>query len=175
MSEANLNIGRIGDSVDFCQGFSMDIDALYSLALLLTGDLAAAETCLLAGLESCLSGRPLPEHSARSWSRWSVICEAAKAVSSRPDFAPAQVSNPLDASHNPMILAISRLPVLDRFAFVVTVLERYSVTECATLLHCQSRDVIRARVRAMQAISAGLQALPSTSDAEVEAAAMVAA
>lgn len=178
MSAVNPMTGQIGNSADFCQVFSLEIDSLYTLALLLIGNHEAAENCLLVGLESCLSGRPVPESSARSWSRWSVIRQAATVTLSRRDLATVQPSHPLDTTDTPMMLAIAGLPSFERFAFVVTVLERYSVRECATLLHCKTRDVIQARVRAMQGISANLQAFPTTAEAPkvvVQSSVMVAA
>lgn len=177
MSGTNPMTGQIGNSVDFCQLFSTDIDSLYFLALLLTGEHEAAESCLLAGLESCLSGGPVPENSVRSWIRWSVIRHAATVISSMPDLGTVQPSNQLDSplTENPTMLVIAGLPAFERFAFVVTVLERYSVRECATLMRCTSRDVMQARVQAMQAISADLQAFPSAMETPVESTVIVAA
>jgi DNA-directed RNA polymerase specialized sigma24 family protein len=175
MNMANPITGEIGNSVDFCQLFSGEIDSLYTLALLLTRDYELAEKCVLAGLERCLSGKPMPAKSAQAWSRWSVISEAAKVISKRA--ASVQSSNRLDVTDNPLMLATIGLPVRERFAFVVTVLERYSVKECAALLSCRSREIIKARVRAMQAI-ADLQPLSSSMgapEAESESVAMVAA
>jgi len=38
---------------DFCAVFLQQLDRLYSLALLLTGDELTAEECLLAAFDSC--------------------------------------------------------------------------------------------------------------------------
>ena len=175
MSKSNLAIGGWNMSADFCQAFSKDIDGLYSLALLLTGDPQAAETCLLAALENCLRERPGGERSARSWGRWNMIRQAANVVLSRPDRAHTKPLKRLDPIQNPVVLAIAGLPLIERFAFVVTVLERYSVSECATLLHRQSGEIARARVEAMQAIATELHASPltmETSDAPIESTVM---
>jgi hypothetical protein len=40
----------------------------------------------------------------------------------------------------------------ERFAFVMSVLEGYSDQDCALLLGCTRKDLIAARVRALQAI-----------------------
>ncbi len=175
MTKSNLASGGRNISADFCRAFSKDIDALYSLALVLTGDPQAAETCLLAALDNCLRERPGAERSARSRSRWNMIRQAANVVLCRPDRAHTKPLKRLDTTQSPVMLAIAGLPLIERFAFVVTVLERYSVSECATLLHRQSREIARARVEAMQAIAAELQANPltmETSDAPIESTVM---
>jgi DNA-directed RNA polymerase specialized sigma24 family protein len=179
MSFINPGTVQIGDSVDFCRLFSTDIDSLYSLALLLTGRHESAEDCLLGALESCLTGRPVPEGSVRSWIRWGVMRQAATVVSSMQDVAPGLPPHALDSTstENTVMLAIAELPAFERFAFVVTVLEKCSIKECARLLRCKLQDVIQSRVTAMQTLSAGLQLFPSDPAMEtlVESPATVAA
>jgi DNA-directed RNA polymerase specialized sigma24 family protein len=47
------------------------------------------------------------------------------------------------------INAVAQLASLDRIVIVMSVLERYSVRECAALLDCSVRDVQPARMRAL--------------------------
>jgi hypothetical protein len=42
------------------------------------------------------------------------------------------------------------LAPLERFVFVMSVLERYSDRECSLLLYCMVKDVIDARSRSLQ-------------------------
>jgi DNA-directed RNA polymerase specialized sigma24 family protein len=48
---------------------------------------------------------------------------------------------------------ITQLPAFERFVFVMAVLERYSIQECALLLDCSTREVASARIRALQLIA----------------------
>jgi hypothetical protein len=50
------------------------------------------------------------------------------------------------------IAAILELAPFERFVFVISVLEHYSEHECSVLLGCSRRDVIAARIRALQQI-----------------------
>ena len=50
--------------------------------------------------------------------------------------------------------AISRLADLDRFVFVLSVLEHYSVHECCLLLGCPPLAVIESRTRALRDLPA---------------------
>jgi DNA-directed RNA polymerase specialized sigma24 family protein len=47
-------------------------------------------------------------------------------------------------------MAILELPSFERFVFVMSVLERFSIQECSLLLGCTRRDVIAAQTRALQ-------------------------
>ncbi len=144
----------VNSATDFCQLFAAELDSLYSLARMLTGAHDTAEVCLLAALERCLNGRPVGESLARSWSRWNVIAEAATAMAAEDWEATVRPRSADLAGGNHLLLTVAQLPAFERFAFVVTVLETYSVRECAALLQCTAHDVIEARVRAMQQIGA---------------------
>jgi hypothetical protein len=48
------------------------------------------------------------------------------------------------------VRAILDLAPLERFVFVMSVLERYSDNDCSTLLGCARRDIATLRTRAMQ-------------------------
>jgi hypothetical protein len=50
--------------------------------------------------------------------------------------------------------AILRLDVFDRIVFVLTVLEKYSVRDCAVLLRRRMPEINAARLRALAAIAA---------------------
>src|SRR5512141_2931883 len=52
--------------------------------------------------------------------------------------------------------AITKLVPLARFVFVVTVLERYSIAECALLLKLTKNEVAEARSRAISDLAAQL-------------------
>jgi len=48
------------------------------------------------------------------------------------------------------VRAILELAPLERFVFVVSVLERYSDNDCSILLGCARREIVPLRIRAMQ-------------------------
>lgn len=142
---------------DFCAIFLQQLDRLYSLALILTGDEPKAEECLLAALDSCAEGSPVFKESAVAWSRRSVIKRAIRfmvpspASSSRSDLVAnrCDLSSYQDASFE----SVQELSHFDRFVFVMSVLERYSDRDCALLLGCACAAVMAARMRAFQQIS----------------------
>jgi hypothetical protein len=52
----------------------------------------------------------------------------------------------------PEMAAVIALPAFERFVFVVSVLEGYSVENCSLLLGCARADVIAARTRAFRSL-----------------------
>ena len=135
-------------SSDFCRVFHDEVTRLFSLALLLTGDRRVAESCFLEALGDCIANRFVFAQAASSWARRAVIKRAITAAGvtevrdtdtkpSAPDLRP-----PFDL--------VAQLPALERFVFAMTVLERYRIRDCATLLGCASVDAEAARRRALQ-------------------------
>lgn len=144
---------------DFEKIFTQDMASLHLLAFLLTGDQAMAERCFVAGLEDSIHGNPVFKEWAHSWSRRAIIKRAIKSVAPlRGEPAPAN-SQPhlqnLDPETDVLVAAVVRLGPLERFVFVLSVLEGYSVPECAVLLACTARDVIAARSEALRKVNIG--------------------
>jgi DNA-directed RNA polymerase specialized sigma24 family protein len=142
---------------DFCAVFLQQLDRLYSLALILTGDELRAEECLLAAFDSCEQRDLVFKESAVSWSRRSVIKNAIRSMSPAP-FGPARHyllghRSDLNFDQDVSIKCLLELPAFDRFVFAMAVLEGYSDRDCALLLGCSSADVVAARIRAFQQIS----------------------
>jgi hypothetical protein len=142
---------------DFCTVFVQQLDRLYSLALILTGDEIRAEECLLAAFDSCEQRDLVFKESAVSWSRRTVIKTAIRSMSPAP-FGPARHyllghRSDLNFDQNVSIKCPLELPAFDRFVFGMSVLEGYSDCDCALLLGCSSADVVAARIRAFQHIS----------------------
>lgn len=141
---------------DFCAVFLQQLDRLYSLARILTGDERRAEQCLLATLDLCPESLIFKE-SAASWSSRAVIKSAIKSMSPAP-FSSDRRSLP-DNHRNPnfhpdvSIGCVLEQPAFDRFVFVMSVLEGYSDRDCALLLGCSCADVVETRIRTFQQIS----------------------
>jgi hypothetical protein len=91
---------------------------------------------------------------AESWVKRTTIITAIRIV-----FAPKthasiharQKSIEEPTSETPVLVAqISRLDAFDRFVYVMSVLEKMSLTECALLMGCSVREIMDAKVRALE-------------------------
>jgi DNA-directed RNA polymerase specialized sigma24 family protein len=142
---------------DFCAIFTEQLERLYLLGLILTGDQPTAEQCFLATFEMCAEGSPVFKHSASSWSRRSVIKNAIRIASPAPSVESLPDSTGNHSQLNSVSVAslkgVQELPSFERFVFVISVLERYSDAECSALLNCAVTDILPARIRAMQQLS----------------------
>ncbi len=110
---------------DFCAIFEENMEHLYSLALLLTGDPAIAEQCFLAALGDCQNRPNVFPEWARSWSRRSIIQQAIRRThpvgALRETDATCEGYADLDTPTR-----LARLSLFERFVFAMTVLEGYS-------------------------------------------------
>lgn len=140
---------------DFCGLFIADSRPLYLLAFVLTGKHANAEQCFLETLEDAADADSVFVGWERSWSKRRLIMNAIRLVFScsvernwKPDAWGVADS---EAGGYSAVNAVTRLaPPLQRFVFVMSVLECYSERECAILLGCTPRDVVAARIGAMK-------------------------
>jgi hypothetical protein len=144
---------------DFCRIFEEDMNGLYLLSFLLTADHSIAEQCFVGGLHIAREGNPVFKEWAESWARRAIILNAIRMIRPRltvESTSPTLKSGAGNASNASMeqneIVQIVDLPVFERFAFVMTVLERYSDQECSLHLSCTRGDVVAARTRALQRI-----------------------
>lgn len=141
---------------DFCAIFVQDMDSLYSLALVLTGSHETAHQCYLASLDDCRTGSAVFWECASAWSRRAVIKNAIRLVvpgSGNADGAPAAVLEAIADQMAAPARSVLQLNALDRFVFVISVLEGYTLRECAALLDCSARQAEQARVHALQQIA----------------------
>jgi len=136
---------------DVYQFFEKDMDRLYTLSLLLTADYYLAERCFVGGLDDASDGNCVFRDWLQSWATRTVIQNAIRLMQPRPGdglttHGEALTNLPAE------LAAVSELPAFDRFAFVLSVLERYSDRECAVLLKCTGADVFAARSRALRCL-----------------------
>jgi len=137
--------------------FTDEVTSLHLLALLLTADQAKAEQCFVGGLEDCVQGNAGFRNWARAWAVRTIITKAIEMISPGQPGRATQTTNPLphqESGISAVIAAITELEPLERFAFVISVLEGYPVSDCATLLNCSPDDVVDARSRALEAVTA---------------------
>ena len=139
---------------EFCAIFNREMQSFFPLALVLTGDEAKAQKSFLGGLAKCRKATTVFKDWARSYARLAVIESAVDLLApttGKKVFSTASVSK--DASC-PELDLVLRLDVFERFVFVLTVLERFTVQDCAIVLKCRQQDVEQARVRAFDSIAA---------------------
>ena len=146
---------------DFCRVFAEDMDGLYWLAFLLTGDRERAEKCFVSGFEECFEGNRVFKEWARSWARRSIVQNAIRMMRPAPEppgrlssLAPASDEVLAVADRNAPLAALVRLKTFERFVFVMSVLQGYSDQDCKALLGCSRQDLAWARVWALEQIGA---------------------
>jgi DNA-directed RNA polymerase specialized sigma24 family protein len=142
-------------ATDFCQIFETDMNRLYRLSFLLTGDEPAAEQCFLGGLQMAQEGNPVFRNWAEAWARRMIILDAIRVLHPQliVDTSEAFGRVAHDCATDRIEIAeIVKLPVFERFAFVMSVLEGYSDHECSLHLGCTRAAVAAARVRALERI-----------------------
>jgi DNA-directed RNA polymerase specialized sigma24 family protein len=143
-------------SDDFRKVFHEETDSLYRLAFLLTADSEKAQQCFVSGLEDSLNGSAVFKEWVRSWARRTIIQNAVRAINPRPreEHAPSSFDGggTTPAAEQVETAAVLQLEPFERFVYVMSVLERYSDLDCSVLLGCARRDVIAARMRALQQI-----------------------
>ena len=152
---------------DFLNIFDEDMNGLYQLSFLLTGDHQKAEKCFVSGVEDCARENRVFREWARVWAK-RVIAENAirelnprwKYPSSSSDpvvFHYQQLSDPSGHFDRDSVLGITDF---ERFVFVLCVLEHYREHECALLLGCSAREVREARTRAIAELASIGQVAP---------------
>jgi len=139
-------------AADFCRIFNHDMNRLYLLAYLLTGDHAMAEECFVRGLEDSTTSNRVFREWAESWARRTVIHNAIQMVRPRPTDRSVSRPDVRDVTDAAPIAAVIELPAFERFAFVMSVLERHSLQESSILLGCSREEVMAGRDRALRQI-----------------------
>jgi DNA-directed RNA polymerase specialized sigma24 family protein len=167
---ANSKNAEYATAADFCRIFDKDINSLYLLSLLLTGDHEKAEQCFVAGLEDATGRNRVFKEWARSWARRVIIQNALRMIDPRPATGNGVLNSISgEATEKPSterleIAAVLRLQAFDRFVFVMSVLEDYSPQDCSVLLGCTRRDVLAARIRALQQLGMLAEQLRTDAD-----------
>lgn len=153
---------------DFRQIFTEDMAGLHLLAYLLTADMAKAEQCFVAGLDDSIHGNPVFKQWARAWSKRAIIQNAVKMMTPVPGQPAAQEEiskrDPqiAGAPENPLVTLVMQWTPFERFVFVMSVLEGYSLRECSALLACRDQDVIAAKSLVLQRLANKVAQAPSS-------------
>ena len=161
MTEENrkktVNAGQYATVADFKRIFTEDVNSFYLLSLLLTGNPENAEQCFVEGIGESTKGNHVFKEWARSWARRTIIQSAIRLINPRQRSLTAtwtaggtRVMERVPIVLHDEVHAILDLAPLDRFVFVMSVLEHYSDNDCSLLLGCTRKEIAPARTRAMQ-------------------------
>ncbi len=153
---------------DFLKIFNEDLNGLYQLSFLLTGDHQKGERCFVAGIEDCAKENRVFREWARAWAKRVIVEKAIRELNPRRhsnSSAPPTVFSRNQRSSGPIgyfaLENVLWLPDFERFVFVLCVLEHYRERECALLLGCSASEVRDARTRAIQELA---KSYPSSSN-----------
>ena len=136
---------------DFCRAFARDIEHVYLLAFLLTANHQDAEKCFVIALEE-IPIATVPKDCVSPWIRRRLIKAAIGSILRQPsdDQRPHDEWWGARSTAATLINAVTRLPSLERFVFVMSLLEGYSIKQCCLLLDCSEHAVIKTKIRALQ-------------------------
>ena len=139
---------------DFCDVFRNDTKHLYLLAFLLTANHEESEQCFLSAVDAAFKEPAVFKEWVRSWIKRRLIENAIKIVS--PALAENGQRRELwsagqrEAQRECEIDSVTKLAALERFVFVMSILERYSNWDCALLIGCSMNRVAQARMKALR-------------------------
>jgi DNA-directed RNA polymerase specialized sigma24 family protein len=119
-----------------------------------------AEKCFIAALGDCMSANSVFSEWAHTWARRAIVKNALRIVNncalyetgSETDRGLCRKIPDAAEFRRPEFGAILALPAFDRFAFVLSVLERFSAGEVSSLLGRPIKEVHEARIRALQKV-----------------------
>jgi DNA-directed RNA polymerase specialized sigma24 family protein len=143
---------------EFVGVFECERAGLQRLALLLTANSEAAKRCLSRAFRECIASTSVSKEWVVSWTRRMVIRNAISLVmgpggrsfvNTNDDADDGFVAFSSDDSLGAIAASESILGLteFERFVFVICVLERYSIHDCALLLGKSPRDINEARQR----------------------------
>jgi DNA-directed RNA polymerase specialized sigma24 family protein len=150
--------GEYASKEEFASVFESERVGLQKLALLLTANPEAAKQCLIRASRECIASSSVSKEWAVSWTRRMVIRNAISLVvhpggqsfvGTNDDAGDGLIAFSLDESLAAIATSesIRGLSEIERFVFVICVLERYSIHDCALLLGKSPREVNAVRRR----------------------------
>jgi hypothetical protein len=146
---------------DFINVFHEDMNGLYQLSLLLTGDQEKAEKCFVAGIEDCIQENRVFREWARSWAKRIIVENAIRELKPRPSL-PGSFSSATVFSHSKQpsgsgghfdLETVFGLEDFERIVFVMSVLENYTDHECALLLRCSVLEIRQGCLHALKELA----------------------
>jgi hypothetical protein len=146
---------------DFFKVFHGDMNGLYQLSFLLTGDHEKAERCFVDGIENCVKENRVFREWARSWAKRMIIANAIRELKPRPSLPSSSPSATVFSQGEQSsgsgghfdLETVLGLGDFERFVFVMSVLENYSYHECALLLGCSVLEIRQGRLHALEELA----------------------
>jgi hypothetical protein len=143
---------------DFVSVFECEEAGLQGLAILLTANKEAANRCLILAFRECTASSSVFKGWVVNWARRAVIRNAISLVLDRRGQLFVKGNGSTDNGLIAFTLdgalgalaeseSVLNLPDVDRFIFVICVLEGYSPHDCALLLGKSPREIDEARKR----------------------------
>jgi hypothetical protein len=133
-------------ATDYAEIFIDQMNCLYLLSFLITGDIQAAEKCLSKSLDVYVEARGGFMEWAKLHGRRAVLRHAIEIIKPVPrpasDWCPTGIARPQILASDQPFAVITSLRAFERFVFVMSVIEGLSVEECAALLNCSVQDVV---------------------------------
>lgn len=172
----NARKNEYATSSDFCRIYLEQMNSLYLLSLLLTADPQKAEQCFLSGFDDAVRNNSVFKERIHLWARRGIILHAIRLLCPRPNdesesnearLSPLNRKVPAEVQAYPNFARIVGLNSFERFIFIMSVLEKYSVYECSLLLGCFRRDVIKARNDAIRHLGAFVTATETQSERDI--------
>jgi hypothetical protein len=146
---------------DFIDLFHEDMNGLYQLSFLLTGDHEKAEKCFVAGIEDSVRENRVFRQWARSWAKRMIVECAIRELKPRPSSPSSSPSGTVFSQREQSsgsgghfdLETVLQLGDFERFVFVMSVLENHSDHECALLLGCPVLEIRQARLHALEELA----------------------
>ena len=155
---------------DFLEVFNQDLNGLYQLSLLLTGNHQKGERCFVSGIEDCARENRVFMEWAGAWAKRVIVKNAIHELNPRRSHSNSSALLPTVFSHDQQssgpighfdVDAVLGLADFERFVFVLCALEHYREHECALLLGCSASEVRDARTRAIEELASSHQVASS--------------
>lgn len=155
MKMRSKNVGDVATRIDFCRAFEQEMQPLYLLSFLLTASHADAERCLTITMDEVLGQQEsVFKESVLVWIKYRLIKIAIQlkfgADRGRTNKIDRWSMTQPEEMTSLQINAITLLPSLSRFVFVMSTLEKYSSKQCSLLLDCSQEAVLQERVNALK-------------------------
>ena len=156
------SLNRYATCKDFLKIFDDDLHGLYQLSFLLAGNHQKAERCVVAGIESCVKANWVFREWARAWAKRMIVENAIRELNPRRQGSNSSALLPPVYSRNQQsrgaighfnLDAMLGLADFERFVFVLCVLERYRMHECALFLGCSASEVRDACAQAIEKLA----------------------
>ncbi|HWY57108.1 MAG TPA: hypothetical protein VNZ03_21760 [Terriglobales bacterium] len=146
-------------SEDFYKILDEDLNRLYQLSFLLSGDRQKAENCFVAGIEACADENRVFSEWVHASTIRVVVENAIRELMPRPTRSNLSSLLPLRSRESTSPTGyfdadtLLGLADFDRFVFVLRVLEGYPENECALLLGSSRSQVREACTNAIKKLA----------------------